>query len=131
MRPVETGRLVFGQRQILRLQSLFWSPLGLWHPRRRSPHPLTGPPPRLGEHRPVPGQPLVAWQRAGELLRFTIPFNVTGQPAISLPLHWSDDGLPIGVQLVAAFGREDLLSRVAAQLEVDGAWRGRRPPIHA
>jgi amidase len=64
------------------------------------------------------------------LLRFTIPFNVTGQPAISLPLHWSDEGLPIGVQLVAAFGREDLLLRVAAQLEADGAWRGRRPPIH-
>jgi amidase len=92
---------------------------------------LTGPPPRLGEHRPVPGAPLVAWQRTGELLRFTIPFNVTGQPAISLPLHWSADGLPIGVQLVAAFGREDLLLRVAAQLEADGAWRGRKPPIHA
>jgi amidase len=92
---------------------------------------LTGPPPRLGEHRPVPGQPLVAWTRTAELLRFTIPFNVTGQPAISLPLHWSDEGLPIGVQLVAAFGREDLLLRVAAQLEADGAWRGRRPPIRA
>jgi amidase len=92
---------------------------------------LTGPPPRLGEHRPVPGQPLVAWTRTAELLRFTIPFNVTGQPAISLPLHWSEEGLPIGVQLVAAFGREDLLLRVAAQLEADGAWRNRRPPIHA
>jgi amidase len=92
---------------------------------------LTAPPPRLGEHRPVPGQPLVAWQRTGALLRFTIPFNVTGQPAISLPLHWSTEALPIGVQLVAAFGREDVLLRVAAQLEADGAWRGRRPPVHA
>ena len=92
---------------------------------------LTGPPPRLGEHRPIPGQPLVAWQHTGALLRFTIPFNVTGQPAISLPLHWNADGLPIGVQLVAAFGREDVLLRVAAQLEADGAWRNRRPPIHA
>jgi len=92
---------------------------------------ITGPPPRLGEHRPVPGEPLMAWQRTGALLRFTIPFNVTGQPAISLPLHWTADGLPIGVQLVAAFGREDVLLRVAAQLEADGAWRGRRPPIHA
>ena len=69
--------------------------------------------------------------RTGELLRFTIPFNVTGQPAISLPLHWNHEGLPIGVQLVAAFGREDVLLRVAAQLEADGAWRDRRPPIHA
>jgi amidase len=92
---------------------------------------ITGPPPRLGEHHPVPGQPLVAWTRTAELLRFTIPFNVTGQPAISLPLHWNDEGLPIGVQLVAAFGREDLLLRVAAQLEADGAWQGRRAPIHA
>jgi amidase len=91
---------------------------------------LTAPPPRVGEHRPVPGQPLAAWQRTGALLRFTIPFNVTGQPAISLPLHWNADGLPIGVQLVAAFGREDVL-RVAAQVEADGAWRDRRPPVHA
>jgi len=76
-------------------------------------------------------RPLVAWTHTAELLRFTIPFNVTGQPAISLPLHWSREGLPIGVQLVAAFGREDLLLRVAAQLEADGAWRVRRPPVHA
>ena len=48
---------------------------------------------------------------------FTALFNATGQPAISLPLHWTEDGLPIGVQLVAPLGREDLLLRVAAQLE--------------
>ena len=48
---------------------------------------------------------------------FTALFNVTGQPAISLPLHWTDEGVPVGVQLVAPFGREDLLIRIAAQLE--------------
>ena len=58
-------------------------------------------------------------------------FNTTGQPAISLPLHWNGDGLPIGIQLVAAYGREDLLIRVAAQLEEAAPWSGRRPPIHA
>jgi amidase len=62
---------------------------------------------------------------------FTRPFNITGQPAISLPLHWTPEGLPVGVQLVAAIGREDLLIRVAAQLEQARPWIGRRPRVHA
>ena len=61
---------------------------------------------------------------------FTVPFNVTGQPAMSVPLHWTD-GLPIGVQLAAGTGREDLLFRVAAQLEDARPWIERRPPVHA
>ncbi len=58
---------------------------------------------------------------------YTAQFNVTGQPAVSLPLHVSDEGLPIGVQLVAAYAREDLLLRVAAQCEQAAPWRDRRP----
>ncbi|WP_211261121.1 amidase [Pseudonocardia acaciae] len=59
---------------------------------------------------------------------FTRPFNVTGQPAISLPLNWSRDGMPIGVQLVAAYAREDVLLSVSAQLERARPWHQRTPP---
>jgi amidase len=60
---------------------------------------------------------------------FTVPFDVTGQPAVSLPLHRTDAGLPFGVQLVAAAGREDLLLTVAGQLERARPWHHRRPAV--
>ena len=56
-------------------------------------------------------------------------FNISGQPAVSLPMHWSAEGLPIGVQLVGRGCDEATLIRVAAQLEVAQPWIGRRPPI--
>ncbi len=92
---------------------------------------IAAPPPKVGEMVPDPAKPMDAFMRSGGLLPFTIPFNVTGQPAISLPLHWNEAGLPIGVQLVAAFGREDLLLRVASQLEEAADWSRRKPAIHA
>ena len=63
--------------------------------------------------------------------QYTPAFNWTGQPAISLPLGESEEGLPIGVQLVAAYGREDLLLQVAGQLEEACPWANRRPAVHA
>jgi amidase len=92
---------------------------------------LTEPPPRLGEFATTPDNPLAGVLRASPLVQFTVPFNISGQPAISLPLHWSDGGLPIGVQLVAAYGREDVLVRVAAQLEQAAPWADRVPPVSA
>jgi len=61
----------------------------------------------------------------------TMPFNITGQPAISLPIAESGSGLPIGVQLVAAFGRDDRLISVGAQLEAATPWADRRPVVWA
>jgi amidase len=75
--------------------------------------------------------PLLPIVRATPYAIFTAGFNASGQPAISLPLHWSEDGLPIGVQLVAAYGREDLLLRVASQVEEARPWAERRPPVFA
>lgn len=78
---------------------------------------LAGPPPRLG-FLSGPG----GGSRIRTLLQYTAQFNITGQPAVSLPLHLSADGLPIGVQLVGAPYREDLLVRVSSQLESASPW---------
>jgi len=61
---------------------------------------------------------------------FTLLFNTTGQPAISLPLHWTADGLPVGVQFAARLGEEATLLQLAAQLESAKPWSQRRPPSH-
>jgi len=88
-----------------------------------------------------PAQPLGSWDDSGERPMdafdaalpegaFTAIFNVTGQPAISLPLGEAD-GIPVGVQLVAPFGREDLLIQVAAQIERAEPWADRVAPNFA
>lgn len=87
------------------------------------------PPPKLGSWDSPPDNPLHGVAMSGALAAFVAPFNISGQPAISLPLHWSDDGLPVGIQLTAASGREDLLIRIASQIEAAQPWAGRRPPI--
>ncbi len=85
------------------------------------------PPARIGEL----SEPVLGQQRVIEALQYTAQFNVSGQPAVSLPLHWTPDGLPVGLQLVAAYGREDLLLRIASQLEQAAPWAERRPAVHA
>ena len=92
---------------------------------------LAQPPLPLGALDPEPANPMGAWEKLMGFIPFTPVQNLTGEPAISLPLHWSASGLPIGVQLVAPWGREDVLIRIAAQLEQARPWRDRRPPLRA
>ena len=92
---------------------------------------LGEPPPPLGAFGFDPDNPDGFLRRAVPTAGFTAYWNATGQPAITLPLHWSDGGLPIGVQLVGAYGDEGLLLRVAAQLEQAQPWGDRRPPLFA
>ncbi|HKT01106.1 MAG TPA: amidase family protein, partial [Rugosimonospora sp.] len=88
-----------------------------------------GPAPQLGWF--TAGGPVEEGQRITSFIPYTGQFNMTGQPAISLPLHWTPDGLPVGVQLVAGYGREDLLIRVASQLEQAAPWADRHPGLRS
>ncbi len=91
--------------------------------------PTTGEPPApLGALACDPAVP-VAGSLSAKYTAFTRAFNITGQPAINLPLSWNSAGLPVGVQLVAAYGREDLLINVAAQAEQARPWTSRKPPL--
>jgi amidase len=76
-----------------------------------------------------PDNPLAAMERSFQFIPFTPPFNLSGQPAINVPVEWTDAGLPVGVQLVAGYGREDLLLRVAGQLEAARPWIQRTPDV--
>jgi amidase len=69
-----------------------------------------------------------AADRAFRFMPFSPVWNMTGQPAASLPLHWTADGLPVGVQVVARFGQEETLFSFAAQIEQARPWTHRLPP---
>ena len=77
------------------------------------------------------GDPFELRRRMAAFSPYTYLANATGQPAISLPLAWSEAGLPIGLHFTARYGAEDVLIRLAAQLERARPWAERRPPVCA
>ena len=90
---------------------------------------LSQPPVPLGTFDPTPENPLQGMERAIELVPFTPICNVTGQPAMSVPLFWNNDNLPVGSHFIGRFGDEATLFHLAAQLEEARPWADRRPPV--
>jgi amidase len=87
------------------------------------------PPQPLGTHKMSDADAVRYGNELMPDMMFTAPFNFSGQPAISLPLHWTRDGLPLGTQFVGRIGDEATLLRLAGQLEQALPWRARRPPV--
>jgi amidase len=92
---------------------------------------LGEPPVPLGSFDSPPENPLQGMFRAITFVPFTPLCNGTGQPAMSVPLYWNADGLPIGTHFIGRFGDEATLFRLAAQLEAARPWAMRRPPVSA
>ncbi len=90
--------------------------------------PTLGLPPQPVEFFSEAGEPLANLRRQGAFTPFTGVYNMTGQPAISLPLHWTAQGVPIGVSLVGRPSGEGLLISLSAQLEQARPWIERKPP---
>lgn len=87
---------------------------------------IATPPPPIGWL----SDPEHGTERLTSILQFTAQFNMSGQPAVSLPLHWSLDDLPVGVQFVGPIDGEALLIRLASQLERAASWADRLPPLY-
>lgn len=90
---------------------------------------LAEPPLPLGSFDSSPEDPMAGMRRAGLFAPFTPICNATGQPAMSVPLYWNADGLPIGAHFIGRFGDEATLFRLASQLEAARPWANRRPSV--
>ncbi|MBW1789980.1 MAG: amidase [Deltaproteobacteria bacterium] len=92
---------------------------------------LAEPPVPLGTFDSTPEDPMAGFTRSAAFVPFTPICNATGQPAMSVPLFWNADGLPVGTHFVGRFGDEATLFRLAAQLEQARLWAEKRPPVCA
>ena len=127
--PISAVRYLFAVEDLQRLSELtgrFHDQFDLW----LTPT-LSSPPVPLGYIDQPPEDPLRGYRRDAEFCAFTPVQNCTGQPAMSVPLWWNEEGLPVGVQFAARFGDEATLFRLAGQLEAARPWGDRRPPISA
>ena len=88
---------------------------------------LAQPPAPVGYFDAV--SPAENFERQKRFTPFTAMYNVTGQPAVNLPLYWTDSGLPIGVMLAGRMGEEGTLISLSAQLEAARPWRDRHPAL--
>ena len=111
-------------QQLARRLATWQQPYDLW----LTPT-LGGPPMPIGTMDFDLTDPMAAYAPVLDYTPFNAIQNVTGQPAISLPLHWNDVGLPIGVQFAGRFGDDAGLLALATQLEAAAPWSARKPPI--
>jgi len=88
------------------------------------------PPTKIGAFNPTPEDPMKSIRIALSFVAFTRTQNITGQPAMSVPLYWNEDEIPIGVHFAGRFGDEALLFRLAGQLEQARPWADKKPPTH-
>ena len=131
----EMGKKVTADEYLLAVQFLqivgrqiaqFMSQYDLWLT------PTLGSPPLpLGSFASTPEDAMAGMRVATAFVPFTPIINATGQPAMSVPLYWNNEGLHVGTHFVARFGDEATLFRLAAQLEAARPWANRRPPVSA
>jgi amidase len=93
---------------------------------------MSTPPALIGEITSTPAEPLRAAENGGRTVAYPLVVaNITGNPAMSVPLYWNADDLPIGIHVLGRHGDEATLFRLAAQLEAARPWAARKPPVHA